>query len=116
MPFDGRTFEQQDDVLDLLRRARERVARGWVQHIHEADGAFCIVGAVHREICDSLHRSAGWDLFGQITGELRRELPFGHWTKALPEYNDTPGRTQAEIVALFDAAIARREQEGGARG
>lgn len=27
----------------------------------------------------------------------------------IDDWNDTPGRTQAEVVALFDAAIAAEE-------
>lgn len=42
MPFDGKGFEQQveqDEVLALLRRARERVANGWCQIKFEKDGS-----------------------------------------------------------------------------
>ncbi len=115
MPLDGTNFEQQDAVLDLLRRARDRVARpgGWCQD-HARDGfGYCVLGAIsyfdkrpeHIKMKDILIESLPW-WWCVCHGIIRNtENPAG----VIIEYNDAPGRTQAEIVALFDRAIAKRE-------
>lgn len=108
MPLDGTNYqtEQQDEVLALLRRARERVAKGWCQGEAESvDGGVCMLGAIH-DICRG-HQTNQWMLRRDAWLLLCEPLP--HRDGVI--YNDAPGRTQAEIVALFDRAIARREGE-----
>lgn len=114
MPLDGSNYEQEDEVLDLLRRARERVAisGGWCQGVaYGIAGSNCLLAALQVE------REYGFDLY-PVIDLIVAEMPeswklladFGARRAALiVNYNDVPGRTQAEIVALFDRAIAMRE-------
>ncbi len=109
MPLDGTNFEQQAEVLDLLRRARGRVAHRWCQFTREDEqGGVCLLGALY-----------GWDfvidtpalqaLFDEIIPRQRNCFQF--ISSALVSFNNESGRTQAEIVALFDRAIANHAME-----
>ena len=114
MPFDGTKYEQQqDEVLALLRRARERVSKGWCQGPSRDGDKFCAWGAVHHDSA-----SADYRLAGAAINDLYRALPW--WRKlgsgytrdgAVIFYNEMPWRRHKAIIALFDRAIARRERE-----
>jgi hypothetical protein len=108
MPLDGTNFTQQDAMLDLLRRARDRIARpgGWCQRTgYGFGGANCPMAALQIE------REYGFDIYPAVE-LIAAELPGSecHPIKIVA-FNDTTGRTQAEVVALFDAVIANREAE-----
>lgn len=105
MPFDGATFDQQDAVMDLLRRARERVSRpgGWCPGQLRRGDAVCAMGAI---------RSKGgrWSVIENLAVRyLDRAVP--DVGVLVPGYNDAPGRTQADIVELYGGAIALCEAE-----
>lgn len=105
MPFDGLTYRPPDDILDLLRGARARVARpdGWCQHqVNDSLGRVCAEGALLIEAGEPTYK------YYSALGYLEKNL-VGFWSVA--EYNDAHGRTQAEVVALFDRAMALREME-----
>ena len=108
MPFDG-TNLKQDEVLDALKRARELISQPGKWHQGEFRSAdwsrVCALGAILDSspgISDDLYNDAAWALV--------YVLPRGYNCPAT--YNDAPGRTQAEIVALFNRAIAMREAGG----
>lgn len=111
MPLDGMNFEprvERDETLALLRRARERVAQGWMQGQVYFDGRYCSVGALSGKANKYRpHEEAVAALFWALPWWAR----FG-WSDskqvAVIAYNDRRGRTQAQIVALFDRAIAHR--------
>lgn len=105
-------------VLEILKRAKEILTPDgvWIQKGYSWDycGAsasvpqatcFCVMGAMDR---------AHWEL--EPSDE---ESPFGGGPEAisalnlhiplqmsLPEWNDRPGRTKEEVLALLDASIA----------
>ena len=93
---------------EILVAARAKVAQGWTQHAaaRRADGAlsmtkskdavcWCAVGAINAvATC-----TGDVDLALKVIG-----VELGH---GLILFNDTPGRTQAEVLAVFDRAIAR---------
>jgi hypothetical protein len=110
MPFDGKSFDRQvehDEVLELLRGARERVAKGWWQHdFFGPHGEVCAVGALLGTVTISD------PMFFAATETLDRCLPRVWRGRPIPDFNDAPGRTQAEVVALFDRAIAQRAAGG----
>jgi hypothetical protein len=105
MPLDGSNFEQQDEVLDLLRRARDLISQPGKWHqgdfYSRCRTKVCAHGAILD--CGGIRSKA----FLPATAILERALLQG-WDD-IAVYNDAPGRTQAEIVALFDRAIAKRE-------
>lgn len=82
-------------TLEILRRGRERVAKGWCP-----DGpgnertTWCVATAVE-------YHGGAYDVFASVLGYDHRIM--------MTPWNDAPGRTQAEVVALFDRAIAAEE-------
>jgi hypothetical protein len=95
------------DVLDVLIAARAEVEKGWTQYtLSDGTGNVCAVGAVYRAAGDH-------DLFGSPSlavfnaAEAARDVLEGAlagWH--LPSFNDHPSTTKADVLALFDRAIA----------
>ena len=91
-------------TLDILKAARKRIEdpERWCQGYLRGGDKWCAIGAVYEEadeaesgfaaICDVLAAHAGLD--GAAEGRLA-------------EWNDT--HTHAEVLALFDRAIATEE-------
>lgn len=116
------------EVAEILEKAAEIIDEfGWIQGQggHEAVG-YCAAGALHRATrCSNSHalRSAwpSWmcmDIHEVVTDHLARE---GGWStqcndelsggRSLVLYNDTPGRTAADVTTAFrKTALTLREQ------
>lgn len=104
------------NTLSLLRAARGLVAKGWTQGAYgrtdagltcmgESAVCFCAAGALLWP--DGLERKTAFSLLAK---ELPTEfLMIDTPVLALVAFNDSPGRTQAEILALYDRAIAKLE-------
>lgn len=107
-------------LAEVLRAARERVAEGWTQGAMARDErgeetepteseavCYCALGAL--ESIDRGSRSVGAFV-------LRLALPrfvLGCAPDSMvANFNDDPATTQADVLALFDRAIAA---EGGAQ-
>lgn len=89
MPFDS--LPVTNLAIDGLREGRARIERGWCQgQAHDPyANAYCLIGSISRprsEVVQYLIRAAG----------IRA------WSLVM--WNDTPGRTQAEVLALYDRA------------
>lgn len=98
---------------DCLITARELLARGWCQRRYavNAEGTFvssldpdavawCAIGAITRASCASdapLSMPPAVDIIRELIAAETMDIE--HW-------NDAPGRTQADVLALFDRAIA----------
>lgn len=110
-------------LLEALRKVREIVAHGWIQGITHCDVAgvecYCLSAAIdltatgRENVClvedpspDQLHLRLL--LLQAISDEmdLDVEKPFA---QNIINWNDRGGRTQAEVVALVDKAIAKAE-------
>lgn len=96
---------------EVLTIARERIAKGWTQGTYAID-------ANGRKTIASADDAACWCLLGAIQGPSgfpKREVVF-HLTNlastvaglptTIAEWNDQPGRTRAEVLALIDQALA----------
>lgn len=103
--------------LELLKAARAKIELGWCQNANARDKygddvspnypeavQWCIIGAtlavagnvaVVSRMQDMLKLSAGIG-----------DVPF---TNSLSWFNDKPGRTKYQVLALFDEAIGRVE-------
>ena len=109
-------FPELERIFRALRGARERIARGWTQGATarvEAWGlvvvpqspqatCWCAVGALEsatRYLSDA----------GDALMALRKVLPRGKWGRDVSHFNDAPSTTQADVLALFDRAIAAEE-------
>ncbi len=102
-------------TVDGLKKVREILANGWTQEAsaRDAEGeplfstdpracSFCILGAVWRAV--------GYEnqMESRLVYALRNAI--GEDAK-LVSYNDTPGRTQDEMLALVDKAIENIKEE-----
>lgn len=103
MPFDGETFDRTDD-LALLRDARAKIARGWCQNVttmrRGRQVSYCMLGAMGYDECFFLARARAEKLLGPFVPAEQQPITV---------FNDDPSRTQAEVVAVFDRAIAALE-------
>lgn len=102
-------------VKELLIRARGRIEKGWCQgaYAKNADGdgvgatdpdatSFCIRGAILAVgPLDYSVRSPAYGLLENVVDRISQSP-----CDSLAGYNDAPERTQAEVLAVFDAAIA----------
>ena len=86
-------------ILQVLRTARERLARpgGWIQGDFERNGGFCVAGACGMELRTRSTKATS-DAISRLEELIGRD-----W---IDLWNDAPGRTQAEVVALVDRAIS----------
>lgn len=85
-------------VADVLNGAAELIERdGWVQHHRFVDGRRCADSAI---VCAALshHGTA------RVKARLVTEAIIG---MDLTEWNDAPGRSEAEVVATLRAAAER---------
>lgn len=105
------------DTLAVLHAARELVAAGWcqgalarnrygreVERRSPSASRFCAAGALYQigAWFPPSTEDAAFHALAQTLGVERARLAL---------WNDDPARTQAEVVAAFDAAIQRLEQE-----
>lgn len=115
MPFDGKQFQVEiSPVARVLREAREKIEKpsNWcmIYFTHPDSGAHCIEGALNAVGCifDNAVRDA-----------LIASIPAGHPALRHPRniipmmFNDYPSTTHADVLALFDRAIAARREELG---
>ena len=91
-------------TADILREARALIdtPEKWIKGRYECNGCFCASGAI-RAVSDSL--SAWKTARLLVVSVLPRE-----WAFHLPLYNDHCDTTHADIMALFDRAIAEAER------
>jgi hypothetical protein len=110
----------RNTVATILRQARELLKTGWCQHqLHKrvkGVDCYCAQSALSIAATGALWRSY-WEmepLYALLESLVRRTDPSIDplVTNALSAFNDTPGRTQAEVLALFDQAI-REISTGG---
>ena len=112
-------------LSELLRRGRERILRGWTQHApaRTATGTMCgaddpaavawVRGGgrlVQRRHGPRLHQRPVLRAVprgpGRVSANAGRSLP---GRRRLGPWNDAFHRTQADIVRLYDATLARVE-------
>lgn len=108
--------------VDILRQARALIsppgawcqaafARGKSGRAVRPDSpnavSFCLLGAFRRV------QGFGLPMEGAARRLLRAQIPADQQREEgdLGLWNDAPGRTQAEVLALFDLAIAAAERE-----
>jgi len=92
-------LEAVTTTLQILESAREKIAGGWCQGYFMKEGKYCAVGAINRSGY-GVSNVEGCDPYSL----LRKAIALPMFTR-ITLWNDTPGRTQAEVVAVFDKAI-----------
>lgn len=120
--LDADARARDEALLQLLRDARAKLATGWTQGNFARDhlGApisaqspdatcWCAWGAVRASMD---HDRALWAADDAAHDELYEALASVEgldYAGAIVEYNDAAERTQADVLALFDRAIAAVE-------
>jgi hypothetical protein len=103
------------DVLDVLIAARAEVAKGWAKGADYAgwtssEGGVCAMGGIYRSAKTDECRYA--DLYGAAASALAPHVPadfecaYYSGPAMVGEFNDHPSTTKADVLALFDRAIA----------
>ena len=121
MPFDGTNFEPE--IVQMLRTARGLIEGGWTRGRLKNRKRYCLVGAYRRafEIHCGLNPSvifmeghpADRILCNAVLSGLHPSAPpggciiSGFTTGRLAAYNDCVERTKAEVLAVYDRAIAQ---------
>lgn len=102
MPFDGETWTRGEHRLALLRFAREGAARdrGWCQGELTIGASHCALGWL-----SAARRALGTPVGWHGPADFARRFMMDD----LMDFNDSPYTTQADVVAVFDATIARLE-------
>lgn len=109
MPFDNSNFHPTDPVLKCLQDARQRIENpanwhqgDWSNYRYGKAAAWCTWGSVFVVLGSS------GEMHGRVMSYLNASTPDG---RGAISYNDDPTTTHADVLALFDRAIAARLSE-----
>jgi hypothetical protein len=95
-------------VAQVLTEARKLIAQGWTQgeykRVVNGVECWCISGAMGQAAPD--YKPNGLE-FAALFRALRADDFYLSSSTSLIEWNDTPGRTQEDVLALIDRAIAK---------
>lgn len=104
-------------VLVALQNGRNLVQRGWCQGAPSLDERGRVVWPMDKTACrwclggSIVAQDLPLPIVGQVMAALWQAIPEGRGKPELATnlvfWNDRRGRTQAEVVGLYDAAIAR---------
>jgi hypothetical protein len=96
------------DVLDVLIAARAEVEKGWCKGhlVNDDTGDVCAMGAVYRAAGDDFVTAPVPDSVLAMADRTRRILEDALNGRHVPFFNDASSTTKADVVALFDRAIA----------
>jgi hypothetical protein len=93
------------DTIDKLIAARAEVEKGWCRYHLVNGGNVCAIGALYRAAGADFAMPSPDDL--ETVKALRRSLQAALGTGQLvPAFNDHPSTTKADVIQLFDRAIA----------
>ena len=100
MPFDGAAIDPP--VIQALWRGRKNLEQGWCQGAAITRDGVCMTAAVHaalQDVPDYVTYKKAYMLL------LRAVKETGFSAGGLAEFNDTPGRTKDEVLAVYDRAV-----------
>lgn len=97
------------NAVEVLQAAKnELIKNGWIKDSYEDEGKHCIVGAIGK-IKGLLPNAL-------LNAEYSREVSFFKDAIDIPNviaWNDTEGRTFADVMDAFDKAILYAKEEEG---
>lgn len=101
------------EVREMLERGRGRIAdeANWSSCGPGNDCTFCTVSSMWPDIRDTTGRMVDIEAYDAAVAALARELGFGEaayigsHAMRIGTWNDTSGRTHAEVLDLFSRAI-----------
>jgi hypothetical protein len=95
-----------EGMRDALREAKGVLAGGWCQGDYsDGNGNHCAAGAVNAVLFPEGRAWSSGDLHVARHLEAFFDHLLGDGFGSLSRWNDAPGRTQAEVIALFDKAL-----------
>lgn len=112
MPFDQVNFVlpavETDATLRTLIAGRALLSDGrrWAKGDYCVGDTFCVVGALGIR---TDRRASRTDAQREAIFYLGAHVPKGHFRIA--DFNDNPTTTHADVLALFDRAIAARRED-----
>jgi hypothetical protein len=109
------------ETIEMLRKARGFLERGWAQGSFAVDAegekvvpgddsacAWCVQGSLLA--ASNWKASAETELITTVLLEYSRKGRSPE-SASIVKWNDTPGRTKEEVLTLFDKTIERLESE-----
>lgn len=90
------TLEERNAKLD---EAKALVAQGWHQGSYQCNGSYCAEGAIIKVMDHMTSNATGFAAWDALSAAAKMKSGLG-----IVQYNDSPGRTQAHVLALFDLA------------
>jgi|SRR5947207_929590 len=103
MPFDGTEFRRQRPEIDVpviqvLLRGRGNIEQGWCQGTARTREGVCLIA--------SLHGAPNYETYVEAHKLLLRAIgETGFARGGILEFNDAPGRTKDEVLAVCDRAL-----------
>ena len=103
MPFDGNVSVVTQYLLDAKQRLLDS---GWVRHTMQTKDGYCMIGAMR----------AGDPKNYNISHLRVVQKAYGHLIAVtgfigIATWNDSPGRTKAQVLEAYDRAIALSMKE-----
>lgn len=98
-------------TLEILRRGRERVAKGWCQYslAQDANGKHILDTDAPEAVKWCALGAPGEGDNATVADAKSRLLQFANTEWMLSAWNNLPERTQAEVVSVFEKAIAAEQ-------
>ena len=115
--------KDQQKVYEILKDARDLLAKGWVQGViwaTDVDGTecYCATGAIREASLVAKHyyhrRKHYIKAIARVLGTEIKWSEGQDWTDKIFElqsWNDDPERTKGEVLKAFDEAIENLEKE-----
>jgi len=121
------------DDVQILTEARNKVADRWIQgRDTDSIGGFCSIGAVrsahmnywvreHGSLPEVIAEQMGFNADQErvalhLNYAIRELYPeyegYGEDTSIIPDWNDADGRTQEQVLEMFDRALKIVERDG----
>jgi hypothetical protein len=104
MPFDGTEFKLPAITTMLMAGRETLLRRGWVQHFTRTWSGVCMIGSLTDYTHSQFHEAATFLL------RAIEDLGYGR-PGSVPAFNDAPGRTLGQVIAVYDRAIELSERQ-----
>lgn len=82
----------------------------WIKNGYERDGCYCALGACRKALWGEVwpRKNTGFSSgdFNPLAAALRDALMARHEPPSIVDFNDGPNTTHADVIRLFDDAIA----------
>lgn len=106
------------EINEVLKAMRVKLAAGWTQRAAARTANGAAILSSEKEACEFCLMGALWSLDvaslsleSCVESELAQTLDAQGLIGTLITYNDAPGRTQSDILALVDKTIERLERQ-----